>query len=112
MTPMSTFRHSRELAATPDAVFDAFRNPERLARWWGPTGFTNTFHIFELRNGGSWQFTMHSADGTDHPNQSEFLEIVPDSTIRIQHINPPHLELSILSGEQNLDRLAHEVGHP
>ena len=29
---MSTFRHSREIAARPEAVFEAFRNPERLAR--------------------------------------------------------------------------------
>jgi len=89
------FRHSREISATPEAVFDAFKNPERLARWWGPDGFTNTFHTFEFRNGGSWQFTMHGPDGTDYPNQSEFLEIVPNSKIRLKHISKPHFELSI-----------------
>ncbi len=87
---MSTFRHSREIQATPEAVFDAFRDPERLARWWGPDGFSNTFHTFEFRNGGSWQFTMHGSDGASYPNQSEFLEIVPNSTIRLKHINLPH----------------------
>ncbi len=92
---MSTFRHSREIPATPEAVFDAFRDPERLARWWGPDGFSNTFHTFEFRNGGSWQFTMHVADGNSFPNQSEFLEIVPNSTIRLKHINLPHFKLSI-----------------
>jgi uncharacterized protein YndB with AHSA1/START domain len=92
---MSTFSHLREIAARPEAVFEAFRNPERLARWWGPDGFTNTFHTCEFRNGGSWQFTMHGADGTDYPNQSEFLEIVPNATIRIRHLNQPHFELSI-----------------
>jgi len=92
---MSTFRHSREIAARPEAVFEAFRNPERLARWWGPDGFTNTFHTFEFRNGGSWQFTMHGADGTDYPNQSEFLEIVSNARLRIKHLNLPHFELAI-----------------
>lgn len=33
--------------------------------------------------------------GTDHPNQSEFLEIVPNSMVRIKHINQPLFELSI-----------------
>jgi uncharacterized protein YndB with AHSA1/START domain len=92
---MSTFRHSREIAAKAEAVFEAFRNPEHLARWWGPDGFTNTFHTFEFWNGGSWTFTMHGADGTDYPNQSEFLDIVPNERIRIRHLNQPHFDLAI-----------------
>jgi uncharacterized protein YndB with AHSA1/START domain len=93
---MSLFQHSRELPAPPESVFAAIQDPVRLARWWGPHGFTNTFHTFEFREGGSWQFTMHGPDGADHPNQSEFLAIVPHSLVRIRHINLPHFELSIL----------------
>jgi uncharacterized protein YndB with AHSA1/START domain len=138
---MSVFRHARDLPATPAAVFDAFQDPVRLARWWGPEGFTNTFHTFEFRPGGSWLFTMHGPDGTDYPNQSEFLELVPNTLIRIRHVNLPHFELSVslasratgtliswvgvfenrafaenarqfleAANEQNLDRLALEVG--
>jgi uncharacterized protein YndB with AHSA1/START domain len=92
---MSIFRTCRELPASPEAVFAAIQDPVRLARWWGPDGFTNTFHTFEFRKGGSWQFTMHGPDGTNYPNQSEFLEIVPASMVRIKHINLPHFELSI-----------------
>lgn len=92
---MSTFRHSREIPADPEAVFEVFRDPARLARWWGPDGFTNTFHAFEFQEGGAWLFTMHGPDGTDYPNQSEFQEIVPNSVIRIKHINLPHFELSV-----------------
>jgi hypothetical protein len=38
---------------------------------------------------------MHGPDGGDYPNQSEFLEIVPNSVVRIKHVNLPHFELSI-----------------
>jgi hypothetical protein len=38
---------------------------------------------------------MHGPDGADYPNQSEFLEIVPASVVRIKHVNLPHFELSI-----------------
>ncbi len=138
---MSLFRTSRELPAPPESVFSAIEDPIRLARWWGPEGFTNTFHTFEFREGGAWQFTMHGPDGTDYPNQSEFLEIVPPSMVRMNHVNLPHFELSIslepqggatlvswvgvfenqafaenarqfleAANEQNLDRLALEVG--
>jgi uncharacterized protein YndB with AHSA1/START domain len=92
---VSLFRTSRELPAAPEAVFAAFRDPARLARWWGPDGFTNTIHTFEFRAGGSWEFTMHGPDGHDYPNLSEFLEIVPDSMVRIRHISQPRFELSV-----------------
>jgi len=92
---MSAFHHSRELPAAPEAVFAAIQDPARLARWWGPDGFTNTFHTFEFREGGAWLFTMHGPDGTDYPNESEFLEIVPNARVRIKHTNQPHFELSI-----------------
>jgi len=92
---MYVFRHSREIAAVPEVVFAAIRDPDRLARWWGPDGFTNTFRTFEFRQGGAWLFTMHGPDGTDYENQSEFLEIVPDKLVRIKHVNLPHFELTI-----------------
>jgi uncharacterized protein YndB with AHSA1/START domain len=93
--PESVFRHVREIPASPEAVFAAIEDPERLARWWGPRGFTNTFHSFEFRPGGPWLFTMHGPDGTDYANQSEFVEIVPHATVRIRHLNLPHFEASI-----------------
>ena len=92
---MSTFHHSREIAASPESVFDAFREPSRLARWWGPNGFSNSFDIFEFRPGGRWLFTMHGPDGANYPNQSEFVEIVPNALIRIRHLSLPHFELSV-----------------
>lgn len=92
---MSVFRHSRDIPARPESVFSAIQDPERLARWWGPDGFTNTFQTFEFRPGGAWLFTMHGPDGTDYPNQSEFLDIVPPSRVRIKHVNLPHFELSL-----------------
>jgi uncharacterized protein YndB with AHSA1/START domain len=92
---MSVFRHSRDIPGDPKSVFAAIQDPVRLARWWGPDGFTNTFHTFEFRQSGRWLFTMHGPDGADYPNQSEFLEIVPSSLVRIRHINLPHFELSI-----------------
>lgn len=92
---MSVFRHSRDIPASPEAIYSAIQDPARLARWWGPDGFTNTFHTFEFRPGGSWLFTMHGPDETDYPNQSEFLELVPNALVRLRHVNEPLFELSI-----------------
>ncbi len=92
---MAVFRHVRELAASPDAVFDAFQDPARLARWWGPAGFTNTFHHFDFTPGGAWRFTMHGPNGKDYPNESAFVEIVPASLVRLQHVSLPKYDLTM-----------------
>ncbi len=92
---MSRFRHGREYPVSPDEVFAAIADPARLARWWGPAGFANTFATFEFRAGGDWRFTMHGPDGTDYPNESQFLEIAPDRLVRIQHVNAPRFTLGL-----------------
>jgi uncharacterized protein YndB with AHSA1/START domain len=82
--------HERLVAAGPDRVFAAFAAPERLARWWGPNGFSSTFEVFEFTPGGRWRFVMHGPDGTDHDNQSIFREIVPAERIVIEHLGGFH----------------------
>ena len=73
---MKTFQTSRTINASPELLFEAIAHAERLAKWWGPHGFTNTFNRFEFKPGGKWSFVMHGPDGTDYPNESEFLEII------------------------------------
>lgn len=92
---MSTFKTSRIFAAPPAAVFAAFSAPQRLARWWGPDGFRNTFEVFEFKPGGLWRFTMHGPDGTNYPNESTFESIEPDRTIVLKHVCQPYFVLTI-----------------
>jgi len=80
---------SREVDVRPDRVFEAFSDPTQLARWWGPDGFTNTFHVFDFLPGGSWKFTMHGPTGSDFPNESEFMEIDAPSRLVIRHLSKP-----------------------
>ena len=82
-------------------IFDAFRDPEQLKRWWGPDGFTNTFQKFDLRPGGVWQFIMHGPDGTDYHNESEFVEVVEPVRIIFEHRKPIHrFRMTITLDEQ------------
>lgn len=81
---------TRALGVPRARVFDAFRDPVRLARWWGPNGFSNTFREHDFRPGGFWRFTMHGPDGTDHPNESVFVEVVPDARIVFEHLADRH----------------------
>lgn len=93
---MSTFNTSREIPATVDRVFSAFSDPERLSRWWGPAGFTNTFSVCEFKNGGRWSLVMHGPDGRSYPNENVFAEIDSPKKIVVQHISEPKYRLTIL----------------
>lgn len=90
-----TFRTSREIDASPEEVFAAFEDSARLAAWWGPAGFTNTFNVCEFRPEGNWSFVMHGPGGKNYPNESMFVEVVPTARVVIQHVSQPHYLLTI-----------------
>lgn len=91
----ATVATERVLAAPVRAVFAAFAQPDLLARWWGPSGFTNTFERFEFKPGGSWIFVMHGPNGVDYPNESVFREILPEARIVIEHVVKPWYLLTV-----------------
>ncbi|MBV1693721.1 MAG: SRPBCC domain-containing protein [Hyphomicrobiales bacterium] len=66
-------------------MWDAWTNPEEVAQWWGPRGFTLTTHSRDLRTGGHWHYTMHGPDGTDYENTTTFLEVVPRQRMVYDH---------------------------
>ena len=82
--------HSRFIEATPEQVFAAIEDPARLARWWGPDGFSSTFETFDFRPGGHWRFVMHGPDGADYPNENRFVEIVPAQRVVVEHLAETH----------------------
>lgn len=92
---MTTFSTSRVLDAPAETIYQAICEPERLARWWGPNGFTNSIHTFEFKPGGRWVLTMHAPDGRNYFNESEFVETVPNALVSIRHISQPEFVLSI-----------------
>jgi len=90
------FSTSREIPATVEQVFAAFSHPERLSRWWGPAGFTNTFSVCEFKNGGRWSFIMHGPDGRNYPNESLFADIESPRKVVVQHVSEPKYRLTIV----------------
>jgi uncharacterized protein YndB with AHSA1/START domain len=92
---MTTFNTSRDIPAAAEELWSAFSDPERLARWWGPSGFTNTFHTFEFVPGGRWSLTMHSPNGGNPQNEIVFETIEASRRIVIRHISQPLYRLTI-----------------
>jgi uncharacterized protein YndB with AHSA1/START domain len=84
------FVHSRLIDAPPERVFQAFADPGRLARWWGPDGFSSTFETFDFKPGGQWRFVIHGPDGTDYPNENRFVEVAPARRVVVEHVSKDH----------------------
>jgi uncharacterized protein YndB with AHSA1/START domain len=85
------FVESQRLFDAPrPVVFRAFSDPAVLARWWGPDGFTNTFHEFDFRPGGAWRFLMRGPDGSEFEMDKRFVEIAPPDRITLEHLGPIH----------------------
>ena len=91
---------TRVLAWPRERVFRAWTEPEHLARWWGPKGFTNTFQEFDPKPGGRWQFVMHGPNGADYPNRSVFVEIVKPERIVFDHLSGPAFRVTAIFAEE------------
>ncbi|HNB31844.1 MAG: SRPBCC family protein [Saprospiraceae bacterium] len=86
---------SRELDSSVEKVYSAFSNPLHLKNWWGPEGFSNTIHEFDLRPQGRWVLTMHGPEKGNYENSSVFKEVVPNKLICWRRISQPIFDMEI-----------------
>ncbi len=76
---------SRVLHAPRELVWQAWTDPQHVAHWWGPRGFSTTIKKMDFRVGGVWEHVMHGPNGANYPNKSTFKEIVPLERITFSH---------------------------
>lgn len=67
---------TRIIDAPRRLVFKAWTEPEQVALWWGPQGFTTTYCKMDIRPGGRFRLCMRSPAGTDHWKQGVYHDIV------------------------------------
>lgn len=81
MNPGTVTLH-RVLRAPPERVYRAFLDPDAMAKWLPPHGFTGRVLQQDLRPGGRYrmQFTQLS-NGQVHAFGGEYLELVPGQRI-------------------------------
>jgi uncharacterized protein YndB with AHSA1/START domain len=91
---------TRVINAPHELVFKAWTDPDHLVHWWGPKGFTNTFHEFDMRPGGIWRFVMHGPDGVDYKNKSVFVEVVKPERIVFRHVSGHQFQVTATFAEQ------------
>ena len=78
-----TVRLHRVLRAPPERVYRAFLEPDAMAKWLPPYGFTCQVHHMEARVGGTYRMSFRNfGSGNAHAFGGEYLELVPFEKIR------------------------------
>lgn len=87
---------SRILNFPVKKVYTAFANPSYLKNWWGPNGFTNTIHEFDLKPGGNWILTMHGPEKGNYENASVFKIVKPNEFVSWKRLTNPLFDMEIV----------------
>ena len=73
----------RVLRCPPQKAYRAFLEPEALAKWLPPHGFTCTVHHLEAKVGGTFRMSFRNfGSGNGHSFGGEYLELVPGERLR------------------------------
>ena len=79
----TTVRLHRVLRAPPDRIYRAFLDPDAMAKWLPPHGFTGKVHGIDARVGGRYRMSFTNfAPGRSHTFGGEYLDLVPGERIR------------------------------
>lgn len=88
-----TIRLLRVLRAPAERVYRAFLDPDAMAKWLPPHGFTGKVHELDARVGGRYRMTFTSlASGHGHSFGGEYLELVPgEKIVHTDRFDDPNL---------------------
>lgn len=66
---------TRVFDAPRELVYAAWTEPDHVASWFGPQGFTCSAVTVDPRPGGRWRACIHSPEGEDHWMHGVYREV-------------------------------------
>lgn len=79
----NSVRFHRVLRAKPERVYRAFLDPDAMAKWLPPNGFTGKVHHMEAKAGGTYKMSFTNfSTGKSHSFGGKYLELKPHERIR------------------------------
>lgn len=80
--PPNTVEFHRVLRAPAERIYRAFLDPDAMAKWLPPHGFTGRVHEMDARVGGRYRMSFTQlSNGQVHSFGGEFVELVPAARI-------------------------------
>ncbi|MBL8329230.1 MAG: SRPBCC family protein [Rubrivivax sp.] len=81
--PTGTVRLHRVLGAPAQQIYRAFTEPQAIARWLPPYGFTCAVHEMDVRVDGRYRMSFTNfVSGQEHAFGGQYLELVPGQRLR------------------------------
>jgi uncharacterized protein YndB with AHSA1/START domain len=82
-TASNTVRLHRVLRAPAERVYKAFLDPDAMAKWLPPHGFTGKVHNMDARVGGGYRMSFTNfSTGHSHSFGGKYTELTPHERIR------------------------------
>ena len=79
----NTIRLHRVLRATPEKIYKAFLDPDAMAKWLPPNGFTAKVHQMDAKVGGTYKMSFTNfTTGKSHSFSGTYVELTPHERIR------------------------------
>jgi uncharacterized protein YndB with AHSA1/START domain len=78
---------SRVFDAPRSVVFRAWTDPQQVAKWWGPQGFSVAFLEMDVRPGGAWRKCMRSPESVDYWRRGVYREVVEPERLVFTYIS-------------------------
>ena len=88
-----TDRLHRELRTRPERLYRAVLDPDAMAKWLPPNGFTGKVHQMDAKVDGAWRMSFTNfSNGHSHSFGGKYLELVPNERLRYTSaFDDPHL---------------------
>ncbi len=82
-TKTNTIRLHRVLRATPEKIYKAFLDPDAMAKWLPPNGFTGKVHDIDAKVGGAYKMSFTNfTTGKSHAFGGTYVELSPHEKIK------------------------------
>ena len=79
----NTIRLHRVLRATPEKIYKGFLDPEAMAKWLPPYGFTGKVHQMDAKVGGTYKMSFTNFTKCNrHSYGGTYVELTPHERIR------------------------------
>jgi uncharacterized protein YndB with AHSA1/START domain len=70
-----TLTIERKFNAPRNLVWEAWTQPEHIAKWWGPKGMKTSIKKHDFQVGGAWEYCMEMPDGKEFISHGIFSRI-------------------------------------
>lgn len=72
----------RTFDAPRQQVFEAFIDPEKVVKWWGPKGWMTEVYKMEVKPGGTWHYCMRGPEGKESWGKAVYHEVNPPEKLK------------------------------